>query len=187
MLKSGRFELLLLAALCIAPVVASYMAFYFAPPARHINYGELLATAPLPRAPLELADGSPFELSALRGKWVLITVDRAACDDYCRQKLFTLRQLRLGLGKNSERLERIWLLSDDAAPPAAALDAYPGTWIVRAAGSPLLASLPAQGALADHVYLVDPLGNLVLRYARSADPMRMIKDLERLLSNSRIG
>jgi hypothetical protein len=98
-----------------------------------------------------------------------------------------LRQLRLTQGRDSERIERAWLISDDVVPPAAAVNAYPGTWLVRAAGSELLRQLPAARSLADHIYIVDPLGNLVLRYARDADPAGIIKDLTRLIKTSRIG
>jgi len=185
--RSGRTSLWLIGALCAAPVVASYFAFYFAPPARHTNYGELMPTRPLPEARLQLADGTAFQFSRLKGKWVLLMVDVGGCDEFCQRKLFTLRQLRLAQGKDMERIERAWLISDDAVPPAAAVSAYQGTWLVRAAGSELLKQLPAGSSPADHIYIVDPLGNLVLRYPRDADPNKIIGDLTRLLKASRIG
>ena len=185
--RSSRINLWLIGVLCAAPVVASYFAFYFAPPARHTNYGELLATGPLSDARLQLTDGTAFQLSRLRGKWVLLMVDSGHCDEFCRRKLFGLRQLRLTQGKDMERIERAWLISDDMAPPAAVVRDYQGTWLIRAAGSELLGQLPAERALADHIYVVDPLGNLVLRYPRDADPSGIIRDLVRLLKTSRIG
>ena len=117
----------------------------------------------------------------------LLMVDAGGCDEFCRRKLFTLRQLRLTQGKDMERIERAWLLSDDVTPSADVVSAYAGTWIVRAAGSELLRQLPAARSLSDHIYVIDPLGNLVLRYARDADPVGIIKDLARLLKISRIG
>jgi len=81
----------------------------------------------------------------------------------------------------------VWLIDDDARPPPELAVDFEGTWQVRAAGSGLLKQLPAAPALADHIYVVDPLGNLVLRYARDADPGRVIKDLARLLRISGIG
>lgn len=185
--RSSRTSLWLIAALCVAPVLASYIAFYFAPPAAHTNYGELLATKPLPEARLQLADGTAFEFSRLRGKWVLLMVDSGKCDEFCRRKLFNLRQLRLAQGRDMERIERAWLISDNAAPPASVAGDFQGTWLIRAAGSELLGHLPAGRAWADHIYVVDPLGNLVLSYPRDADPTRIIKDLARLLKASRIG
>jgi cytochrome oxidase Cu insertion factor (SCO1/SenC/PrrC family) len=185
--RRSRTSLWLIAALCVMPVLASYIAFYFAPPGKYTNYGDLLETRPLPEARLRLVDGSAFEWGRLKGKWVLLMVDSGSCDDFCRRKLFTLRQLRLTQGKDMERIERVWLINDDAVPPAAALSEYRGTWLVRAGGGELLTQLPAAHSLTDHIYIVDPLGNLVLRYPRDADPGRIVKDLTRLLKTSGIG
>ena len=183
----SRATLWLIGILCIAPVAASYYAYYVAPPERHTNYGELMNAPPLPDARLSLADGAAFNLHQLRGKWILLTVDTAQCGEACRRKLFTLRQLRLTQGKDMERIERAWLISDDVPLAAQLADDYRGTWLVRAAASELLKSLPAEGALDGYIYVIDPRGNPVLRYARDADPARMIKDLTRLLKTSRIG
>jgi cytochrome oxidase Cu insertion factor (SCO1/SenC/PrrC family) len=183
----SRTSLWLIVALCVAPVAASYFAFYFARPSGHINYGELIGARALPIEPLRLDDGAAFQLSELHGRWILLMADASACDEYCRRKLYTLRQLRLAQGKDSERIERVWLIADRGALSAALVHDYPGTWFVRAAGSALLAQLPVERALPDHIYIVDPLGNLVLRYPRDADPRRIIKDVTRLLQTSRIG
>lgn len=185
--RRSRIALWLVGALCAAPVVASYVAYYFLSHERHTNYGELMETRPLPAARLQLLDGAAFQLSRLSGKWILLMVDAGGCDAFCERKLFTIRQLRLAQGKDMERIERVWLISDDVAPPAAAVSGFQGTWMVRAAGSELLVQLPAKGALTDHLYVIDPLGNLVLRYPRDADPLKIIKDLTRLLKTSRIG
>ena len=175
----------LIGMLCAAPVIASYVAYYFARTDAHTNHGELLETQSLPEVRLQLTDGTAFQLSRLKGKWVLLMVDAGDCDDFCQYKLFTLRQLRLSQGKDMARIERAWLISDDVTPLAATVSAYQGTWLVRAAGSDLLKLFPAQGALVDHVYVVDPLGNLMMRYPRDFDPRRMVKDVARLLQHSK--
>jgi cytochrome oxidase Cu insertion factor (SCO1/SenC/PrrC family) len=182
-----RASLWLIGVLCSAPVVASYFAYYVMPPAGHTNYGELMDAMPLPDARLRLADGTAFQLSQLRGKWVLLMADSARCNEACQRKLITLRQLRLTQGKEMERIERTWLISDDAVPSAALMSDYRGTWLVRAAASELLKRLPAERPLAEYIYLIDPRGNLVLRYGPDAEPGKMIKDLTRLLNTSRIG
>jgi cytochrome oxidase Cu insertion factor (SCO1/SenC/PrrC family) len=183
----NRKNLVLIAILCIAPVAASYFAYYFAPPARHTNYGELMNVPPLPDTPVRLADGAAFGMNQLRGKWVLLTADSAQCGEACRRKLFTLRQLRLSQGKDMERIERAFLINDDAALAESVAADFRGTWLVRAAASELLKRLPVRGPQADYIYVIDPLGNIVLRYTRDADPAGMIKDLTRLLKTSGVG
>jgi len=186
-IKRSLKSLWLLAALTAAPVAASYLLYYFWQPDRAANYGELLEPRPLPDPQLELADGTPFQLSQLRGKWALVTVDAGGCDANCDRKLLYLRQLRLTQGKNMERVVRVWLIADGAAPRAEAAAAYQGTWLVRATAAEVLGAFPATGAASDHIYLVDPLGNLMLRFPRNPEPRLMIKDLVRLLKASQIG
>jgi cytochrome oxidase Cu insertion factor (SCO1/SenC/PrrC family) len=185
--NKNRWSLWLIVALCVAPVIASYVAYYLAPPAGHTNYGDLMNAPPLPPAQLRLVDGSPFEMSTLRGKWVLLMADSAQCNDACQRKLFTLRQLRLTQGKEMERIERAWLISDEGAVAEKLVEEYRGTWLIRAGAGEILKGLPAQRPLTDYIYVLDPLGNVVLRYARDAEPGRIIKDLTRLLKTSRIG
>ena len=107
-------SLWLIGALCVAPVIASYVAFYFAPPASYMpTTASCSKRGRCPTCALQLTDGTPFQLSRLKGKWVLLMVDSGDCDEFCRRKLFTLRQLRLSQGKDMERIERVWLISDD--------------------------------------------------------------------------
>jgi hypothetical protein len=183
----SRKTLWLVAAVCIAPFVASFTAYYFYQPEGRVNYGELMADKQLPAAALKLVDGSAFSLGQLRGKWLFVTVDDAACDAYCEKKLWQIRQVRKTQGKYPERIERLWLVTGGGQPAPRLREEFEGTWMIDAAGSAVLEALPHAGARTDHIYLVDPLGNLVLRYPREADPSRMKKDLDRLLKVSRIG
>jgi cytochrome oxidase Cu insertion factor (SCO1/SenC/PrrC family) len=185
--KKNLTSLWLILALTTAPVAASYLLYYFWSPARTVNYGELIEPQPLPDPQLALADGKPFRLSQLKGRWLLVSVDSGQCDELCDRKLLYMRQLRLTQGKNSERVERVWLVSDDAMPRKEAASQYGGTWIVRARDGGLLGRFAAPGASSDHIYLVDPLGNLMMRFPRDPDPKLMIKDLARLLKASQIG
>ena len=180
-------SLWLIIALTMAPVAASYLLYYFWQPEGRVNYGELIEPRMLADSPLTLVDGAPFRLSQLHGKWVIASVDSGRCDAYCDRKLLFMRQLRLTQGKNTDRMERVWLISDDAAPRAETLKQYEGTWVVRANGADLLKQFPAPGAASEHIYLIDPLGNLMLRFPRNPDPRLMIKDLTRLLKASQIG
>ena len=164
---SPRSKLLLIGAVCLAPLVLGTLAYYYkwdvGSPG---NYGELLAPTPLA--------GAPFE--RLRGKWLLVSVDASACDAWCEKKLYYLRQLRRAQGKDMDRVERLWLVTDGGKPRAELEQAIEGTRIEPAAR---LDAFP--GRPTDHIYLVDPFGNLMMRYPRDADPSRMLKDLQRLL------
>jgi hypothetical protein len=169
-----RVTLLLLFLACAAPVVLGTLAWYFGWGAGSAgNYGELLEPKPVAAAPLE----------KLRGKWVLVAFDAAACDAYCEKKLYFMRQVRRAQGKEQLRVERLWLLTDGGRPRAEILQGAEDMHIAPAAGT--ASAFP--GAAADHIYLVDPLGNLMLRFPRDPDPKKMIKDLNRLLKYSRIG
>jgi len=185
--KRKPIELALIVLLCAAPVAASYLAYYFWPPQRHVNHGELLDPRPLPDAAFSTLDGGAFHIGQLKGKWVMLMVDSGACDAWCSEKLYDMRQVRLTQGKDSDRIERVWLI-DDGARPAAELGAqYAGTWFVDARASAWLERLPVVRSAHDHIYLIDPLGNLMMRYPRGADAEGFKKDITRLLRVSRIG
>jgi cytochrome oxidase Cu insertion factor (SCO1/SenC/PrrC family) len=175
----------LLFAVCAAPVIGAYLAYYFWHPSAQVNYGELIEPRPLPDTPLARVDGSPFGMSQLKGEWVLVVADTAACAEACRTKLVYTRQVRLAQGKDTARIERVWLVTDGGSPDPALLAEQPGLVVVRAAGSDVLGALPAKGSPAAHIYVVDPLGNLMMRYPDTADPRRMLKDLARLLRHSK--
>ena len=183
----SRKTLWLVAAVCIAPVIASFAAYYFYKPEGRVNYGQLMDAKKLPVEPLTQSAGGGFMLRQLEGKWIFLVVDDVACDAYCEKKLWQIRQVRKTQGKYPERIERIWLITSKGKPAQRLHDEFEGTWMINAQGSALLEALPFEGALTDHIYLVDPLGNLVLRYPRDADPSRIRKDIERLLKISRIG
>lgn len=174
-------------AVAVAPFVLAWLAYLFWQPDRFMNHGDLIEPRQLPSAPLALRDGRPFRLAEHRGKWVLIHPDSGDCTESCRKQLYYMRQVRLALGADRDRVERVWLLTDDRQPPAEIAALYDGVDVVRAAGSTLVSALPADRDPSDHVYLVDPLGNLMLRFPRNPDPKRMIKDLQRLLKVSRTG
>ena len=187
--RPGRSSasLWLIVALTAAPVAASYLLYYFWPPERTVNYGELIEPRPLPDPQLALADGTPFRLSQLRGKWVLVSVDSGRCDARLRQEaaLHAAAAAHAGQEYGARRAGVADLGRRRAAPDVVA--PYQGTWLVRAAGAGLLKRLPAPGAASDHIYLIDPLGNLMMRFPRDPEPGRMIKDLSRLLKASHIG
>ena len=174
----------LVLAVCAAPIVASYAAYYFWQPSGHVNYGTLIEPRQLPDTALARLDAGRFSLKELEGQWVLLAAAPAACDGKCIEKLVYMRQLRLAQGKETERVERIWLLTDAGTPDATLLAEHPGLIVVRDAGA-VTRALPAPRSPLEHVYVVDPLGNLMMRFPADPDPRRMLKDLSRLLRHSK--
>jgi cytochrome oxidase Cu insertion factor (SCO1/SenC/PrrC family) len=179
--RSGRSKMLLIAALCLAPVIASYLAYYVWQPQGRVNYGDLLPVQQLPDAPLPRLDGKPFRLSDLKGKWVMLSIDSADCATACATKLFTMRQLRLMQGADMDRIATVFLITDDAPLTTLLIREYDGTTMIRAQGSSLLRAFPTADAPREHIYLVDPYGNLMLRFPKNPEPANMKKDLQRLL------
>jgi cytochrome oxidase Cu insertion factor (SCO1/SenC/PrrC family) len=185
--RRGRLKAFFILLVCAAPTIAAYLAFYVWQPAGRVNYGELIEPRPLPAASLVTLAGGPFAVADLKGRWVLVQFDDAACAEPCPQKLFNMRQARVAQGREMDRVERLWVVLDDAAPAAEVARVAEGVHLVRGKGTNLMAVFPAPESVRDHVFLVDPLGNLMLRFPRDADPRRMMKDLQRLLKVSRIG
>jgi hypothetical protein len=179
--RTARLNLIALATVALLPFVGSWLLYWLWEPDAHVNYGELIA--PLPLAQTQ----APAELRKLRGKWVFLTIDSGACHEQCQRKLYVMRQVRLTQGQNMERIERAWLIDDGGAPAPGLLAEHAGMHVVQAQGNELLSRLSVAGALHDHIYLIDPVGNVMLRYPRDADASRIKKDLTRLLKASRIG
>jgi hypothetical protein len=184
--RRARRTLLLLALVCAAPVVASYVTYYWLHPAAHVNYGELLAR-PAPDIAGVTEGGAAWSLASLRGHWILLVDADVACDAHCERALYATRQTRTMQGREQERVVRVLLQPADALPLDPALRAqHPGLIVARA--DPAQWTPPsALGAATPGIVLVDPLGNLVLRYPADPDVRRVAKDLERLLRASRIG
>ena len=181
--RGGKRTLLLIAAVTLAPVIASYAAYYLFPRSPAVNYGTLLPTAPIEGVEGTRADGSQFRLEELRGRWVLVGHGRGECDAPCERKLYATRQARTMQGREQDRVVRAWLVVGDAEPPAALLAQHPGLVVVRV---PEVVPARFPGG-ADALYLIDPLGNLVLRFPDDPDIKGVARDLTRLLKASRIG
>jgi cytochrome oxidase Cu insertion factor (SCO1/SenC/PrrC family) len=139
--------------------------------------------------------GKPVSPDFLGGKWTLVYIDDAACGEACRNKLNQMHQVRLAQGENLRRVQRLFLVTGATGtggltkvladyPDMATALLSPGQ---AAAIAPVfsVAGIPMQGA--GNVYLVDPLGNLMMYYRPDADPRGIIQDLQRLLKYSHTG
>jgi hypothetical protein len=180
--RRGRRTALLILALCAAPTVAAWLAYFVWQPQSRTNYGELIEARALPDPELRRLDGSAFRLSQLRGRWLLLQIDSAACGEDCRRKLLYMRQARLAQGRDAERIERVWLVDDGATPARELLQEHAGLQVARVPRGALRDELATSG-----IYVVDPRGSLMLRFPSEPDARRMLKDLARLLRASRIG
>jgi cytochrome oxidase Cu insertion factor (SCO1/SenC/PrrC family) len=186
--RRGGLKLLLIGLFFAIPFVLAWAAYWFQwVPGHTGNYGKLLPPRQVPGGGLVRLDGQPFSLASLRGKWVMLQFDTAACDAYCERKLYFMRQLRVAQGKDMDRMERVWVLTDGGAPRPKLLTAIEGTDVVRARNGTFAAAFPHRGSVTDHIYLIDPLGNLMMRFPRNPNPSKMLKDLQRLLKYSQIG
>ncbi len=180
--RRTRRQLALIGLIGIAPVIASYAIYYGWPRERQVNYGTLVA-APAPPIAARTADGRPFALADLRGRWVVLTVAPGACPPDCATRLYAGRQARTMQNAERERIARVWLVTGDALPSAALLAEHADLLVVHAEPR-AAATLPDAGR---GLYLVDPLGNLVLEWPADPDIKALARDLGRLLRASRIG
>lgn len=173
----------LILAVCAAPVIASFAAYYLMPAREGHSYGELLPTQPAPHLTGAGVDGRPWTLDDEKGHWVVVVAAPAACDDACGARLYATRQARTMQGRERERIRRVWLVTGGGAPDAARLAEHPDVEPIRA-DARVVERLP-HGA--DAIYLVDPLGNQVLSWPASPDIRGVARDLAKLLKASRIG
>jgi hypothetical protein len=199
--KTNRRTLYLVIAVCLAPVVLSYFMYYGVRPEGRTNHGELLSPQKTVTAiktdllvkpsqesglldvikawPKDDPRQSFGQLGDFRGRWLMVWVGPAECAADCREQLWQMRQVRLTTGRERDRVERLWLVTDRGQPILR--DEEQGLWVVRIQPDQL-------GALQlNQVHLVDPLGNLMMRFPLKADPQGMKKDLMKLLKASRVG
>ncbi|MET3132401.1 cytochrome oxidase Cu insertion factor (SCO1/SenC/PrrC family) [Oxalobacteraceae bacterium GrIS 1.11] len=189
--NGGRIKMLLVLAVCAFPLVASYVTYYVIKPTGRTNYGALIdpRNYPIPALGVTSLDGKPTALDAYKGKWIMLQSGPSDCAAACRKQLFAMRQLRLMQGKEMERIERVWLITDAQPLDTALMREFDGTNMLRVNDAALKAWLPvdAGGNAAEHIYLIDPLGNLMMRFPKDADPAKVKADIGKLLKASAIG
>lgn len=187
----GRWKLMAVLLVCAAPMIFSYLTYYVIKPAGRTNYGALIdpRTYPIPDLGATTLDGKPAGLDAYKGKWIMLNVDLGACEQACRDQLVMMRQLRIMQGKERDRIERVWLITDATPLDTTLMRVIEGTRMLRARPEAVAKWLPVEegGNAADHIYLIDPLGNLMMRFPANADPSKVKKDLGKLLKASAIG
>ena len=163
----GRWRMVMVMLVCAAPVIASYLTYYVIRPQTLRHFGELIQPVqPMPDIMVQSLQGKPVPLNELKGQWLIVSVSTAACDELCQSNLLLQRQIRASLGREKERTEWVWLITDHA-PVSANLQAGLADAVVLRATAEQLAPwlAPQTGhALNEHLYLVDPHGNWMMRF-----------------------
>ncbi|MBL8522939.1 MAG: hypothetical protein JNN20_04560 [Betaproteobacteria bacterium] len=187
-----RTKFLFLIAIFTLPTIASFVVFYFFPPDRSSNYGELVRPiVTLPALPLSRMDGRADVIAdGLRGKWLIVTRDSGLCEDVCRKKLYAMRQARQILGREQDRLIRVVLVDDNVVPSEKLQAEFEGTlWLSAKAltWTSLMPNDKGDSSGRASIFAVDTLGNVFMRYSSDPDIKRMSNDLKRVLKASQIG
>ena len=178
--------MLLVMACFAAPIVASLATYRFFRPEPTGNYGELLLPPQVvPARTLVAEDGTTFRFEQLRDRWILVASDSADCGQACVAKVHLTRQVRLALGRDADRVARVLVIQGDGPLRGQGLDAREDLIVARRPEGMALPAVPARDP--EHIYLVDPRGNVMMRWPARADFRRMLKDLQTLLKASQIG
>jgi hypothetical protein len=188
--RVGRWKMIALSLICASPVVASYFTYYVVRPEGRRNYGELIQPQKdMPTAMATNLQGQALPLSSLKGQWLLVHVSSGVCAERCQTNLYFQRQLREILGRDKDRLDRVWLITDDAPVAETLLPALNMAHVLRLDAQVVQGWIsPAKAQqLQDHLYVIDPMGNYMMRFPAHMDVSSASKakrDLERLLKAS---
>ncbi len=180
----GRLKLALLVALFVAPFLLADLAFRFWKPDKFTNYGELLEAVEFRPEGLRGPAGEAFDPATLRGKWLFVLVAAGECDQGCQHALYLMRQVRLAMGREQGRIERLVMLHGRL--PERLEEEYAGTLQASYERAEALGGVLARPDAMGRIHLVDPYGRFVMRYPAAPDGARMIKDVKRLLQYSRL-
>jgi cytochrome oxidase Cu insertion factor (SCO1/SenC/PrrC family) len=192
---ASRKQIWILIGAFVAPLALAFLLYYGVGvrPSGTTNKGDLIQPAvPLPEVELPGASDQKLAADALRGKWSMVFIGDGACDPRCREALTLMRQTRLALGDKMERVQRVFLITGNCCDQAYLEAEHGGLLLGRidnSAGKTLLETFPdaAQAAGLGRIYLVDPLGNLMMKYDADAPQKGLLEDLKKLLKLSHIG
>jgi len=196
--RRGRRQLLALAALFFVPLAVAFWMYYGPAgwrPSGDASKGDLIEPArPLAEISLTTMDGKATTPTVLRGKWTMLYVGDGLCDDRCRKALYLTRQSRIALNKDMDRVQRVFLVTQRCCDREFLTAEHPDLIVARVddtASAALLEPFPTYDGVpiadAGRIYLVDPLGNLLMTYAPTAPDKALLTDIKKLLRLSHIG
>jgi len=188
--RNARWKLLALLLVCASPVIASYFTYYVLRPEGRRNFGALIdPQRPMPALATTDLQGHVGTLADLKQQWLLVSVAPAGCAQDCQQRLYLQRQMRESLGKDKDRVDWVWLVNDAATVPEPLLAGVAAAQVRRVDATALAGWLAPQPghALEEHLYVVDPMGNWMMRFPPNLDAQgasRAKRDLQNLLRAS---
>jgi hypothetical protein len=194
--RKGRLLMIIVLLICASPVVMSYLTYYVIRPSSIRSFGELVQpTRAIPPLSAEVITQPKAEtrklenLQSLKGQWLLINVSTSGCDQACQESLYFQRQIHTALGREKDRVDRVWLIAGDTSPAPELVQAVGESWIIKANAQQLAKWLGAasEASVNEHMYLVDPMGELMMQFPShiqidSAPKIR--RDIERVLRAS---
>lgn len=189
---TGRLQLLAILLACSLPVLIAYFVFYVVRPQGEASFGELITPArPMPEAQTVTLEGKQYPLKQLKAQWLLVKIDGGACRRDCQKQLSVLRQFRLMLGKDMDRVDWVWLINDAASVDSklAVNLAHDAATVLRMDADVIAAWLPVPvgKSAQDFFYVVDPMGYTMMRFPSRLDSAAAAKakhDMEHVLKAS---
>lgn len=195
-----RKKLLLIFALFFTPLIAASAWYKLLPqgylPSHTTNNGNLIQPIyPLQHFSQQTLDGKTYASTDMSTSWTLVYLLDRPCDTACSKVLYNTRQIRIALNKDIDRLQRITVITPQAlaATDARMWQSHPDMRILKTdeANNSLDTQIRTHTANqpypADSVYLIDPLGNLMMQFDPSLNPKLLLKDLQKLFRLSHIG
>lgn len=188
--SAGRLRMIIVMLVCAAPVLASYLTYYVIRPQTLRHFGTLIQPVnPMPDIMAQTLDDEQVSLSSLKGQWLIVSLSSGVCDAPCQTNLLLQRQIRASLGREKERTEWVWLITDNQPVSKELMTGLGDAVVLRVPPALLAQWLSAESGheLSEHLYLIDPHGNWMMRFPASlsieqAGPLK--RDWDRLLRAS---
>lgn len=189
-----RIKLIALVLVFLSPFIGGWLALYvFEIRPQSGNYGELIQPVrKLSWPPLASVDGAVIEAGFGR-RWTLLLFSADACSEKCRSNLFYMRQIRTLLGRNTQRLQNVFISAIPLSEEMKGfLQAYPNFVVIENNQDERLYRqfrLPGYERVGQSgkMYLVDPDQNLMMHYPEENLQHRVLEDIRKLMKLSQIG
>ena len=184
--KTDKITLILIILILGSPVLISTTFYFMGYRPGSMNYGDLLEVQKLKGDGINQIDNTIFRMKDLHGKWAMVTIDSGECNEACQLKLYHMRQARIIQHTEKDRVERLWLIDDNKTVSDELLEEYKGTLFIKAKDSELVKAIETEEGYRKHIYLVDFMGNLMMRFPEDLEPKKMSEDIKRLLHVSQL-